>query len=146
MVLFPQQQTEETEMVATSQERPFKCPSRNKAFYRLEHQTRHIQSHTGEKPYVCSGCTGKVAQSDELLRLSKIHNNPNSRGRNKTHQTTLLWPLQYICLRSVTCLLSIHLSLPQHVDGRYHTNNQATSAPRPRSVISDMMSRAGGTK
>ncbi|KAH9203462.1 hypothetical protein DL95DRAFT_503347 [Leptodontidium sp. 2 PMI_412] len=35
---------------------------------------------------------------------------------------------------------------PQHVDGQYHTNNQATSASRPRSLISNIMSRTDGTK
>ncbi|KAF4637522.1 hypothetical protein G7Y89_g547 [Cudoniella acicularis] len=33
-----------------------------------------------------------------------------------------------------------------HVDGQCHTNNQATSAPQPRSVISDIMSRTEGTE
>ncbi|KAF7861553.1 hypothetical protein EAF04_008115 [Stromatinia cepivora] len=61
------------------------CPLFDKAFHRLEHQTRHIRTHTGEKPYVRPGCTRKFARSDELLRHSKIHN-PNSRRRNKTHQ------------------------------------------------------------
>jgi zinc finger protein CreA/MIG len=35
---------------------------------------------------------------------------------------------------------------PQHINGQYHTNNQATSAPQPRSVISDIISGTDGTK
>jgi zinc finger protein CreA/MIG len=35
---------------------------------------------------------------------------------------------------------------PQCVDGQYHTNNQTTSTPRPRSVISDIMFRTDGTE
>ena len=34
----------------------------------------------------------------------------------------------------------------QHIDEQYHTNNQATSTPQPRSVISDIMSRTDGAK
>jgi hypothetical protein len=54
-------------------QKPFQCQICMRCFSRSDHLTSHIRTHTGEKPYACETCGRKFARSDERKRHSKIH-------------------------------------------------------------------------
>jgi len=54
-------------------QKPFQCRICMRNFSRSDHLTTHIRTHTGEKPFACDCCGRRFARSDERRRHMKIH-------------------------------------------------------------------------
>ncbi|ORX81623.1 hypothetical protein K493DRAFT_320615 [Basidiobolus meristosporus CBS 931.73] len=58
------------------------CHICKRAFYRYDNLTRHLRTHTGERPHECTvtGCAKKFARTDQLARHMRTH----MHGREKS--------------------------------------------------------------
>ncbi|KAE8405528.1 hypothetical protein BDV37DRAFT_293022, partial [Aspergillus pseudonomiae] len=66
----------------------------NRVFSKAEHLTRHLRSHTKERPYRCSICGKLYSRSDVLRRHKKNQHNASSQSPDQSEKdTTMVTPL-----------------------------------------------------
>ena len=73
-------------------QKPFQCQICMRHFSRSDHLTTHIRTHTGEKPFGCPICDRKFARSDERRRHMKVHDGSGRKGQQRTAATTATPP------------------------------------------------------
>ncbi|OJJ96270.1 hypothetical protein ASPACDRAFT_54647 [Aspergillus aculeatus ATCC 16872] len=59
------------------------CLSCNRTFSKAEHLTRHLRSHTNDRPYECLICGKLYSRSDVLRRHEKIHQTASPQSRER---------------------------------------------------------------
>ena len=64
-------------------QKPFQCRICMRNFSRSDHLTTHIRTHTGEKPFACDICGRRFARSDERRRHMKIHLKEQQKKQDK---------------------------------------------------------------
>ncbi|KAF4453114.1 hypothetical protein FALBO_16052 [Fusarium albosuccineum] len=64
-------------MATRDEQASFQCHICQRGFVRQEHLTRHVRTHTREKPYSCSQCDKSFSRQDVLIRHETSHA-PNS--------------------------------------------------------------------
>ncbi|KAE8379289.1 hypothetical protein BDV26DRAFT_291456 [Aspergillus bertholletiae] len=52
----------------------YQCGTCSQSFSRVDHLSRHVRSHTQEKPYKCTVCSKRFGRIDLLNRHSSLHN------------------------------------------------------------------------
>lgn len=82
-------------------QKPFQCRICMRNFSRSDHLTTHIRTHTGEKPFACETCGRRFARSDERRRHMKIHLREQAKKEEEARKALAAQQQQNDCITSL---------------------------------------------
>ncbi|KAE8381495.1 hypothetical protein BDV26DRAFT_289347 [Aspergillus bertholletiae] len=87
------------------------CQTCNRTFSKAEHLTRHLRSHTNERPHECSVCGKLYSRSDVLRRHERNHHKASRQSRERSvgeNELAVLTPLSRGTPRSADVIANCH--------------------------------------
>ncbi|PWY85872.1 hypothetical protein BO94DRAFT_598094 [Aspergillus sclerotioniger CBS 115572] len=103
-----------------------RCPWCSRSFAKEDHLSRHIRSHTREKPFTCSVCNKAFSRHDSLLRHARNHGDTDCSQSSQGKETST-YPGSEEIESTVTSLHGANVSNSLHTSVLLNASTESSS-------------------